>query len=293
MKPPPFVYHAPDSVADVVRLLQENADDDVRMLAGGQSLVPLMNFRLSQPGVVVDLRRVSSLAQITLDPDGLSIGAMVRQATAEHAPEVADFAPIIAEALGYVAHPTVRHSGTVGGSVAHADPSAEMPAVTLALHAHLVLEGPGGQRVVAADDFFDGPFTTVVRPDEILVALRVPRRWQGQAFVEFARTNGSFALAGVGTCVDVRDGRVEAASIAMSGVGATPIRATAAEAALVGSPVTAETLTATIAAAADAAVADLDPAPDVHAGTASRVQIARTCAHRSIESALTRAAEGN
>ncbi len=289
MKPPPFVYHAPESVADVVRLLQENEDDDVRMLAGGQSLVPLMNFRLSQPGVVVDLRRVSSLAQITVDARGLLIGAMVRQATAEHAPEVANFAPIVVEALGYVAHPTVRHSGTVGGSVAHADPSAEMPAVTLALRAELVLEGPDGQRVVAADDFFDGPFTTVIRPDEILVGIRVPRRWHGQAFVEFTRTNGSFALAGVGTCVDVRDGRIVAASIGMSGVGATPIRATAAEVALVGSPISTET----VAAAAEAAIADLAPAPDVHAGTASRVQIARTCAHRSIESALTRAAEGN
>lgn len=286
MKPPPFAYHAPTSVADVLRLLVEHQHEDVRVLAGGQSLVPVMNFRLAQPGVLVDLRRVSALASIDQTPQGLFIGAMVRQSTAETSPEVAAFAPLICEALGHVAHLTIRHSGTVGGSLAHADPSAELPAVAMALQAELVLEGPDGGRTVRADDFFDGPFTTVIGPDEILVGIRVPHRWQGQAFTEFARTSGSFALAGVGTCVDLEGGRVQAASVALGGVAPTPVRAPAAEAVLLGQEVTAEL----VAQAARAAVQGLSPAADLHAGTAARVTIARTCARRSIETALRRAA---
>lgn len=288
MKPPPFAYHAPTSVADVLRLLQEHQDEDVRVIAGGQSLVPVMNFRLARPGVLVDLRRVSALAGIDQTPEGLFIGAMVRQSTAEDSPEVAAFAPLVAEALAHVAHRTIRHSGTVGGSLAHADPSAELPAVAMALRAELVLEGPAGGRTVSVDEFFDGPFTTVIGPDEILVGMRVPHRWQGQAFTEFARTSGSFALAGVATCVDLDRGRVQGASVALSGVAPTPVRAVAAEAALLGQEVTAEL----IVQAARAAVQDLSPSPDLHASTAARLTIARTCARRSIEMALQRATEG-
>jgi carbon-monoxide dehydrogenase medium subunit len=291
MKPSSFTYHAPESVTEVLELLGQNQDEDVRVIAGGQSLVPLMNFRLSQPEILIDLGRVADLAQISLDDDVLTIGAMVRQSDAEKSPEVASFAPLMVEALGNVANPTVRNSGTVGGSLAHADPSAELPAVVRALQAQLVIQGPSGQRVVDADDFFDGPFTTVIEPDEILVAVRIPRRWQGQAFLEFARTHGSFALVGVGTCLDLKDGVVESASIALSGVGPTPLRASSAEQALVGADPTDDTIAA--AAAADAAATSISPAADIHAGTAARVDITRAVVRRSIHKALSRALEGN
>jgi carbon-monoxide dehydrogenase medium subunit len=288
MKPSAFTYHAPGSIAEVLELLTVNQDADVRVIAGGQSLVPLMNFRLAQPEILVDLQRVPELAAIAMDTSGLTLGAMVRQSEAETSSDVQAYAPLISEALGFVAHPTVRHSGTVGGSIAHADPSAELPAVTLALRAELILEGPNGNRVVPADEFYDGPFSTVIEPDEILVAVRVPRQWQGQAFVEFARTNGSFALAGVGTCVDLVDGQIQSISIGMSGVGPTAMRANAAETLLTGADPTPEN----VRAAAEAATDELRPAPDIHASTPSRITITQNCLRRSIQTALHRAQEG-
>lgn len=288
MKPSQFAYHAPSTLGEVLHLLQDYQEEDVRVIAGGQSLLPLMNFRLAQPGVLVDLRRVRSLAVIGTDGSALTIGAMVRQSDAEHSADVASRAPLIVEALGYVAHPTVRHSGTIGGSVAHADPSAELPAVVLALQAELVVEGPTGVRSVLADDFFEGPFSTVIEPEEILAAIRITRSWQSQAFVEFARTHGSFALAGVGTCLDIEAGIVQAVSIGMSGVGPTPLRARAAEAALLGVEPTPDA----ICAAAEAEVATLSPAADIHATTAARISITKDCLRRSIQIAVDRAKEG-
>jgi carbon-monoxide dehydrogenase medium subunit len=285
VKPPPFHYAAPTSVAEAVALLGEHADDDARALAGGQSLVPLMNFRLAQPGYLIDLRRIEELTRIRTDGGTLVIGAMVRQSHAEHAPEVALGAPLLAEALGYVAHPPIRNSGTVGGSIAHADPAAELPAVALALDAELVVVGPQGSRTVAAADFFVGPFTTAIEAGEILTEIRFPRRDGGQAFVEFARTHGNFALVGVAAVIEMDGGTVARASIAMSGVAPVPVRATTAERALAGTAPD----DASIRAAVDAAVAELSPAGDVHGSTETRTDIARSYLRRGIELALTRA----
>ncbi|HEY0812724.1 MAG TPA: xanthine dehydrogenase family protein subunit M [Pseudonocardia sp.] len=283
MKPPPFHYAAPTSVAEAVELLAAHADDEARVLAGGQSLVPLMNFRLAQPTHLIDLRRVEELARIRTEGDTLVIGAMVRQSVAEHSAEVALGAPLLAEALGYVAHTPIRNSGTIGGSIAHADPAAELPAVALALDAELVVAGPEGTHSVAAADFFRGPFSTAIGPGEILTEVRIPRRAGGHAFVEFARTHGSFALVGVAAVIELAGTTVAKASLALSGVGPTPVRAPAAEQALTGSDADADAVRA--AAAADV----LSPAADVHGDVETRVEIARSYLRRGIELALQRA----
>ena len=287
MKPPPFRYAAPTSVEEVLGLLAANADDDPRVLAGGQSLVPLMNFRLAQPGFLIDLRLVEALTTLRTDGDVLVIGAMVRQSAAERSPEVALAAPLLAEALGYVAHPPIRNSGTVGGSLAHADPAAELPAVALALDAGLVAAGPGGTRTIPAAEFFHGSFTTALEPGEILTEVRVPRREGvgGHAFVEFARTHGNFALVGVAVVIELDEDIVAGASIALSGVASTPVRAAAAERTLAGTSADA----ATIKVAVDAAVDELSPAGDLHGSTETRTDIARSYLRRGIELALSRA----
>ncbi len=287
MKPPPFRYAAPTSVEEVLGLLAANADDDPRVLAGGQSLVPLMNFRLAQPGFLVDLRLVEALTTLRTDGDVLVIGAMVRQSAAERSPEVALAAPLLAEALGYVAHPPIRNSGTVGGSLAHADPAAELPAVALALDAELVAAGPGGTRTIPAAEFFHGSFTTALEPGEILTEVRIPRREGvgGHAFVEFARTHGNFALVGVAAVIELDEDIVARASIALSGVAPTPVRAATAERTLAGTSADA----ATIKVAVDAAVDELSPAGDLHGSTETRTDIARSYLRRGIELALSRA----
>jgi carbon-monoxide dehydrogenase medium subunit len=287
VKPPPFRYAAPTSVEEVLDLLAANADDEPRVLAGGQSLVPLMNFRLAQPGFLVDLRLVEALTTLRTDGDVLVIGAMVRQSAAERSPEVALAAPLLAEALGYVAHTPIRNSGTIGGSLAHADPAAELPAVALALDAELVAAGPGGTRTIPAAEFFHGSFTTALEPGEILTEVRVPRREGvgGHAFVEFARTHGNFALVGVAAVIELDEDIVAGVSIALSGVASTPVRATAAERTLAGTSADA----ATIKVAVDAAVDELSPAGDLHGSTETRTDIARSYLRRGIELALSRA----
>jgi carbon-monoxide dehydrogenase medium subunit len=287
VKPPPFRYAAPTSVEEVLGLLAANADDDPRVLAGGQSLVPLMNFRLAQPGFLIDLRLVEALTTLRMDGDVLVIGAMVRQSAAQRSPEVTLAAPLLAEALGYVAHPPIRNSGTVGGSLAHADPAAELPAVALALDAEMVAAGPGGTRTIPAAEFFHGSFTTALEPGEILTEVRIPRREGvgGHAFVEFARTHGNFALVGVAAVIELDEDIVARASIALSGVAPTPVRAATAERTLAGTSADA----ATIKVAVDAAVDELSPAGDLHGSTETRTDIARSYLRRGIELALSRA----
>ena len=285
MKPPSFRYSSPTSLSDAVALLVEHADEDPRVLAGGQSLVPLMNFRLAQPGYLVDLRRVEGLDGIRLDGDVLVIGAMVRQVAAERSPEVAVAAPLLAEALAHVAHPPIRNSGTVVGSIAHADPAAELPAVALAMDAEMTAVGRQGERRIPAGDFFQGPFTTALEPDEILTELRLPPFRGGHAFVEFAPTHGNFAVVGVAALVAVADGSISRAAVAASGVAASPVRIAATEEALVGGRPDREA----IAAAVEAGIAGLHPVGDVHAGVATRIDIARAELRRAIERALDRA----
>lgn len=284
MKPPPFRYAAPTTVTEAVGLLVEHAAAEPRVLAGGQSLVPLMNVRLAHPDYLIDLRRVAGLSGIRTEGDVLVIGAMTRQADVEDAPEVARVAPLLAEAIRLVADRPIRNSGTIGGSIAHADPLAELPVVALALDAELVATGPAGTRHIPAGVFFRGPFTSALGPDEILTEIRLPRREGGQAFVEFARTHGTFAVVAVAAVVGVAGGRVADVSIALAGVAPTPVRATAAEQALAG----ADLATVDIAAAVDAAAAALHPAGDVHASAATRTELARVHMRRALELALSR-----
>jgi carbon-monoxide dehydrogenase medium subunit len=291
MKPPPFAYAAPATLEEAVGLLTEHAEAEPRVLAGGQSLIPLMNFRLAKPGYLVDLRNVAGLNGIRRDGDVLVIGAMTKMAEVERSPEVAVAAPLVTEAVGLVAHAPVRNSGTVGGSLAHADPAAELPAVALALDADLVAAGPGGTRVIPAAEFFTGPYSTALAADEILTEIRLPVWPGGHAFTEFSRVHANFAVVAVAALVELDgdgdgDGdRIRRAALALAGVAPTPVRATAAERALAGAPADA----ATIRAAADAAATSLSPAGDLHASPETRRGLARTYLRRGIELAVARA----
>jgi aerobic carbon-monoxide dehydrogenase medium subunit len=287
VKPPPFRYAVPTSLDEALDLLATNADDEPRVLAGGQSLIPLMNFRLAQPRMLIDLRLIEELTTIRTEGDLLVIGAMARQSDVEQAPEVLVGAPLLAEAIGHVGHLPIRNSGTVGGSLAHADPAAELPTVALALDAELVAAGPDGTRTIPAAEFFTGPFSTTLEPGEILIEARFPRRKGGQAFVEFARTHGNFALVGVAAVIELAGGAVARAALALSGVAGTPVRATAAEAALVGTTPG----PAAVDAAVDAAVAQLSPSGDLHGSTETRIDIARSYLRRGITLALSRATD--
>ena len=291
MKPPPFAYAAPATLEEALGLLTEHAEAEPRVLAGGQSLIPLMNFRLAKPGYLVDLRNVAGLSGIRRHGDVLVIGAMTRMAEVERSPEVAVAAPLVTEAVGLVAHAPVRNSGTVGGSLAHADPAAELPAVALALDAELVAVGPGGARVIPAAEFFTGPYSTALAADEILTEIRLPVWPGGHAFTEFSRVHANFAVVAVAALVELDgdgdgDGdRIRRAALALAGVAPTPVRATAAERALAGAPADA----ATIRAAADAVATGLSPAGDLHASPETRRGLARTYLRRGIELAVARA----
>jgi aerobic carbon-monoxide dehydrogenase medium subunit len=285
LKPPPFDYAAPTTLDEAIGLLAEHADAEARVLAGGQSLIPMMNFRLAKPGYLVDLRRVAGLTGIRRDGDTLIIGAMTRMAEIERSPEVAVAAPLVTEAIGLVAHQPVRNSGTVGGSLAHADPVAELPTVALALDAELVAAGPAGTRTIPAADFFTGPYSTALAPDEILTEVRLPVWPGGHAFTEFSRIHANFAVVAVAALVDLEGEQIRRAAVALAGAAATPVRAQSAERALAGSPADAET----IRGAAQAGTADLSPAADLHASAETRLSLAQTYLRRTLELAVSRA----
>jgi carbon-monoxide dehydrogenase medium subunit len=276
MKPAPFAYHAPETVDDVLGLLAEHGDE-AKVLAGGQSLVPMLALRLTRFDHLVDLNRVGELSGFARENGTLIVQAATRQRVMERAPEIAAAVPLLARATPLIGHFQIRNRGTVGGSLAHADPASEYPAVAVALGAELELAGPRGtRRRVPAEEFFLGTWTTAAEPDELVVAARFPV-WpaaSGFAIEEVARRHGDFALAGVACAVTA--GR---AGIALFGVGSTPVRAHAAEAALVAG--------ASAADVAQAATADLDPPADVHASSSTRLRIAR----HLVERAVTRAQE--
>jgi aerobic carbon-monoxide dehydrogenase medium subunit len=285
VKPPPFSYAAPTSLDEAVGLLTEHAEAEPRVLAGGQSLIPLMNFRLAKPGYLIDLRKVAGLSGIRHDGDVLVIGAMTTMSELERSPEVAMAAPLLAEAVGFIAHTPVRNRGTIGGSLAHADPAAELPAVALASDAELVAAGPTGSRRIRAAEFFTGPFSTVLAPDEILTEVRLPAWRGGHAFVEFSRIHANFAVVGVAALAELDGDRISRAALAVTGVAPTAIRATAAERVLTGA--TADPAAA--AEAAQAATGGLSPAGDLHASAETRLALARTYLRRGIELATSRA----
>ena len=290
MKPAAFEYHRPDSVEEALALLARHGYD-AKLLAGGQSLVPAMNFRLSQPAVLVDLNRIPGLAYVHERGGSLRIGAMTRQRAAERSDAIARSAPLIAEALPFVAHPQIRNRGTVGGSIAHADPAAELPAVMVALAARFHLSGPNGARTVDAEDFYTGLFSTALEPEEMLTEVEVPapQPGSGWAFDEVSRRHGDFGLAGVAACVTLdASGRCSSARIALLSVGDGPVLAREASRALTGE----EPTEAAIGAAAEAAsTADIDPPYDIHASSDYRRQLARVLVRRVLPRAFARARE--
>lgn len=291
MKPPVFEYRAPGTLEEALEILAEKGWE-AKVLAGGQSLVPAMNFRLADPGFLVDLNRIGDLAGIReTGRGGIEIGAMTRQADAEASDLVARRAPLLAEALPWVAHVQIRNRGTVGGSLAHADPAAEIPAVALALGATLeARRAGGGIRRIGADDFWPGLFASALEPDEILTVVEIPPipDRSGFAFEELARRSGDFALVGVAVAVRLDEaGACEEARIALLSVADRPILAREGAAALVGERPTA----ARIAEAAGAVAAeDVDPPSDVHATAAYRRRLSEVLVRRALERAFGRAA---
>ena len=284
MKPAPFNYHAPESVADVVALLGEHGDD-AKVLAGGQSLVPMLALRLTRFEHLVDITRVGELHGITRVNGSLRIASATPQAVAEHEPLVADSVPLLARAIPYIGHFQIRNCGTVGGSLAHADPASELPAVALALDATFEATGPSGSREIAASEFFTGTWETALADDEVLVATRFPV-WEGRVgfgFGEVARRSGDFALAGVvaGVELDAAD-RITHAAVGLFGVSSTPVRAASTEAAITGQPAAADT----VKGAALAGAADLHTVDDVHATGSYRRRVAAHLMETALDAAI-------
>lgn len=290
MKPPPFDYIAPTSLEAALELTAQYGSE-AKILAGGQSLIPTLNFRLSQPGILIDLNRIDSLAGLRVLPDGgLRIGAMTRQRQVERDARVAQLCPLLAETLPFIAHPQIRNRGTVGGSLVHADPAAELPVIAVALGGRLQMRSRRGERWVSAADFFLGTFAVDLAPDEVLTALELPP-WPartGSAFVEVARRRGDYALAGVAALVTLDEkGRCRRARLVYLNVGDRPIVAAQAARLLEGEIISAET----IAAAADlAATTEIDPIGNIHASAGYQRHLTRVLTRRALTTALTRSA---
>ncbi len=289
MKPAPFKYYAPKTSDEALSLLAQHGYD-AKALAGGQSLIPTMNFRLAQPAILIDLNPIELLNYIEATGDGgLRIGAMTRHAQVERSPLIAERAPLLHETMPHVAHPQIRNRGTIGGSLAHADPAAELPAVSLVLNGRFTLRSAKGQRQLAAEDFFLGLFTTALQPDELLTEIALPPMpsRSGWAFVETARRHGDFALAGVAALVTLdKAGKCADARLAFLSVGDGAVLAQNAASALRGQKPTADT----IAAAAEIAAAqDIDPTGDIHASADFRRHLTKVLTRRALEQAFVRA----
>ena len=289
MKPPPFEYAAPESLDEALVLLAR-AGEEAKLLAGGQSLIPLLNFRLAQPSLLIDLNRVPGLDHIAVTAEGgLSLGAMVRQRRLEREAEIARRAPLLAEAAPWIAHPQIRNRGTLGGSLSHADPAAELPALAVALQARFELTSAAGRRTLPARDFFTGLLATALRPDEILTAVEIPPLppHTGTAFLEVARRHGDYAQAGVAALVALnRDGTCSRARWVYLALGAGPVEAEEAAAALTGEHLSPERLRE---AALFAAAHEIDPSGDLHGSAAFKRHLAGVVARRALETAHHRA----
>jgi carbon-monoxide dehydrogenase medium subunit len=271
VKPAPFAYAKARTLDHALELL--DGAGDARLLAGGQSLIATLNMRLSHPALLIDINGVRGLDGITHENGHIEIGALVRHVQAEHSCDIARHAPLIALAMPHIGHPAIRNRGTIGGSLAFADPAAELPACLLALGGDVDVAGPQGQRTVAADDFFKGLFETALAPREVLTAVRVPVADVDTrvGFAEFARRHGDYAMAGLAACARADGKRLAGVRLAYFGVGATPVRARNAEAALAGGD---------IEAAVAALASDLEPPDDVQASSAVKAHLASVLLRR-------------
>jgi carbon-monoxide dehydrogenase medium subunit len=288
MKPPRFTYHDPVARNETLALL-DTYGDDAKVLAGGQSLMPLLNMRLAQPAHLVDINHLSDLAYIREQDGGLTIGALTRQRDVERSPLIRQRCPLLAEAIRLVGHPPIRSRGTVCGSLAHADPAAELPAVLLALGGYVRAESCAGVRTIPAAAFFLDQLLTALTPKELLTEAWFPTAppRSGAAFIEISRRHGDYALAGVAAQITLSaDGSVVAANLALIGVGVTPVRASAAETLLIGE----RPGEAIFTAAGRQASANLDPFTDIHASAAYRRYVAGVLVSRALTIAAERAA---
>ena len=282
MKLPPFEYACPTTIAEAVALLAAHGGE-AKALAGGQSLVPMLAFRVASPALIVDLRKLEELRPIKISRDGVTLGAMVRWRDILDDARLAAAHPLLVAAVEHVAHYQIRNRGTVGGSIAHADPAAEMPGIAVTCEATIAVVGKSGARVIAAADFFQGPLITALEPDEIITEIRLPawpvkRRF---GFQEFSRRRGDFAMAGAALFYDEAGGKASNAHVGAIGVGDRPIRLAVAEAVINGSAVD----EATIAKAEAAASASVDPPSDIHASGAYRKALIGVMVERALRDA--------
>jgi carbon-monoxide dehydrogenase medium subunit len=289
VKPPVFEYTAVRSIDEAVAELAQHGDE-AKLLAGGQSLVPLLNMRLTAPERLIDLNRVAALAYVRVEAGGLAVGAMTRQRAVERSALAARHAPLLADALPWVGHFQIRNRGTIGGSLSHADPAAELPAVALCLDARFSALGPAGGRTIAAEDFFLTQLTTALAPTELLTEVWFPATppGSGSARIELARRHGDYALVGIAAVVTLAGDRIGEARLALTGVGDRPVRAREAEARLAGEALTPEVL----ADAAESLRRAIEPGSDIHATAAYRRHVAGVLAGRAIRLAVARAREG-
>jgi len=290
MKPAPFKYHAPATVDEALALLAKYGYEG-KVLAGGQSLIPMMNFRLAQPAVLVDLNNISELFFVQPNRDGsVRVGAMTREAQVEHDPLIAQAAPMVHAAMPMIAYPQIRTRGTFGGCLAHADPSAELPAVSVALNARMRVRGQRAERWVAADQFFQGFFATALKPDELLVEVTLPPmpRNSGWSFMEVARRHHDFALVGVAAVVILSEAKdlCQEARLVFFSVGEGPVQAHQAAQVLHGQAPTAEAIRD---AAEVAARDDVDPTTDINASADYRRHLVGVLGRRALTEAFDRA----
>jgi carbon-monoxide dehydrogenase medium subunit len=288
MKPPVFEYIAVRSIDEAVAELAQHGDA-AKLLAGGQSLVPLLNMRLATPERLVDLNRVRELAYVTERAGGLAVGAMARQRAVERSALALRHAPLLTHALPWVGHFQIRNRGTIGGSLSHADPAAELPAVAVCLDARLTARGPAGERAIPASEFFLTQLTTALAPTELLTEVWFPPSppGSGSAWIELARRHGDYALVGVAAMVTLAGDRIAEARLALTGVGDRPIRPRDAERRLTGEPLTPGVLDEV----AEAVRRAIDPGSDIHATAAYRRHVAGVLVQRALRLAAARAEE--
>jgi carbon-monoxide dehydrogenase medium subunit len=291
MKPAPFKYIAATSLEQALALKAEHGDD-AKFLAGGQSLIPAMNFRLARPAVLIDINEIGDLAGIRSHKAAVQIGALTRYRALQRDDTFGKRFPLIGEALPHIAHPQIRNRGTVGGNLSHADPASELPAITLALHARFRVRSAKQERLIAAADFFTGALTTDLQPDEMLIEIELPapKPRSGSCFMEIARRRGDFAIAGVAAMVtmDTLDKCAEV-RLTLCGVGETPVDASAAADGLIG-----QTLNETsIAEAAASLQRMISPTGNVHATADYQRHVAGVLAGRALQTAFQRVHDGH
>ncbi len=288
MIPGEFDYHSPHSLQEAVALLQQHGDD-AKLLAGGQSLIPAMRFRLALPEVLIDINSIEGLEYVREDNGHLAIGAMTREVDLEESAVVQEKFPLLADAARVIADPVVRNRATVGGNIAHADPANDHPAVMLAYGAEVIALGPSGTRAIPIDDFFVDLFENGLTDNEILTEIRIPTPGanSGGAYIKVERKVGDYAISAVAVQLTMDGDMCTAVRIALTNVSPVPMRATNAEAALQGKTITPETLEA----AGQAAAAECDPSPDLRGGVAYKRDLTRVLVKRAVQKAVERVSQ--